>query len=182
MRVIAGSAKGTRLYAPSRAFRPTADRVKQVLFDILQGIAPLPPLVVDAFAGSGALGIEALSRGAAKVIFIEKSQSAVKYLMRNLKQTHLDSKAEVVVGDAFVFMAKYSGSPSSLIIADPPYGGEHTKALLHALVESTILQDSGVLVLEESRRTKLSIPECFTPLRDKIVGDSRLLFLQKNVS
>lgn len=122
MRVIAGTAKGRRLVAPpGERTRPTADRVKEALFSALQ-----PRLrgasVVDLYAGSGALGIEALSRGAAHATFVEKAQRALRTLDQNLELTDLVGGATVVARDVAAALARrMPGAPYDLAFLDPPY-------------------------------------------------------------
>ena len=119
-RVIAGSAKGIRLRAPDSGTRPLADRVKQTLFAILEPDLP-GARVLDLFAGSGAAGIEALSRGAAEAIFVEKDPSAAAVIEANLAATHL-GPARVVRADAMRWLdgGPYGGA-FDIVIVDPPY-------------------------------------------------------------
>jgi 16S rRNA (guanine966-N2)-methyltransferase len=122
-RVIAGSARGLRLRAPGAGTRPFADRVKQTLFAILE-----PDLdgarVLDLFAGSGAAGIEALSRGAASAVFVEKDPGAASVIEANLRTTSLAGPAATVLrADAVAWLSRAAlpGAPFDLVIADPPY-------------------------------------------------------------
>ena len=133
-RVIAGSAKGVRLAAPGPGTRPLSDRVKQTLFAVLE-----PELedaaVLDLFAGSGAGGIEALSRGAARATFVEKDGGAARVLAENLRRTRLEGAARVVRRDAIAWLADPAGAaadgPFDLVLVDPPYAD--TAALARAL-------------------------------------------------
>ena len=134
-RVIAGSARGIRLRAPGAGTRPLADRVKQTLFGILE-----PHLqgsrVLDLFAGSGAAGIEALSRGAGSAVFIEKDGGAASVIQENLRATSLAGPdAQVVRADAIAWLAHRSPSdaPFDLVIVDPPYA---ETALLTRVLET----------------------------------------------
>jgi len=122
-RVIAGSARGVRLRAPGAGTRPLADRVKQTLFAILEPDLP-GAQVLDLFAGSGAAGIEALSRGAASAIFVEKDPGAASVIEANLRATSLAGPAaQVVRADVIAWLARSSraGVPFDLVIIDPPY-------------------------------------------------------------
>jgi 16S rRNA (guanine966-N2)-methyltransferase len=133
-RVIAGRAKGTRLAAPGAGTRPLTDRVKQTLFAILE-----PDLdgavVLDLFAGSGAGGIEALSRGAARATFVELDAQASRVIADNLRRTGLDANGRVVRRDALTWLASPDGAaadgPYDLVLVDPPYA--ETAALERAL-------------------------------------------------
>jgi 16S rRNA (guanine966-N2)-methyltransferase len=133
-RVIAGSAKGVRLAAPGTGTRPFTDRVKQTLFAILE-----PELegavVLDLFAGSGAGGIEALSRGAARATFVEHDAGAARVIAENLRRTRLEPLGRVVRRDAVAWLAAPDGAaadgPFDLVLVDPPYAD--TGALVRAL-------------------------------------------------
>ena len=123
-RVIAGSARGVRLAAPGPGTRPLTDRVKQTLFAVLEPELE-DALVLDLFAGSGAGGIEALSRGAARAVFVEKDAGAVRVIHENLRRTRLEGVARVVRRDALAWLADASGAaadgPFDLVVCDPPY-------------------------------------------------------------
>ncbi len=131
-RVIAGSARGIRLAAPGDSTRPLADRVKQTLFAILE-----PDLVgarvLDLFAGSGAVGIEALSRGAAGVVFVERAKDACGVIERNLVTTHLPiERARIVRADVTDYLGRSTRStddgPFDIVILDPPYADETVRS------------------------------------------------------
>lgn len=129
-RVIAGSAKGIRLRAPGPGTRPLADRVKQTLFAILEPELP-GAVVLDLFAGSGAAGIEALSRGAERAVFVEKEPGAVSIVRANLAATATGDRADVVRADAEHWLADTSGA-FDVVIVDPPYADT---ALLRRVLE-----------------------------------------------
>jgi 16S rRNA (guanine966-N2)-methyltransferase len=132
-RVIAGSARGVRLRAPGAGTRPFADRVKQTLFAILEPDLP-GARVLDLFAGSGAAGIEALSRGAAVVVFVEKDPGAASVIEANLRATSLAGPAaKVMRADAIAALGRspIAGSPFDIVIVDPPYA--ETDLLARAL-------------------------------------------------
>jgi 16S rRNA (guanine966-N2)-methyltransferase len=121
-RVIAGSARGLRLRAPGEGTRPLADRVKQTLFAILEPDL-IDAVVLDLFAGSGAGGIEALSRGAARAVFVEHDQNAARTVAENLASTHLADRADVVRSDAIAYLRDRAASdgPFDVVLVDPPY-------------------------------------------------------------
>jgi 16S rRNA (guanine966-N2)-methyltransferase len=121
-RVIAGSAAGLRLVAPGPATRPLADRVKQTLFAILEPDLP-GAAVLDLFAGSGAAGIEALSRGAARAVFVDRDAGAIRTIRANLERTGLTERAEARAGDALAYLRADAGraGPFDLVVVDPPY-------------------------------------------------------------
>ena len=119
-RVIAGTARGIRLEAPGPGTRPLADRVKQTLFAILEPDLP-GARVLDLFAGSGAAGIEALSRGAASVTFVEHDAGATKVIASNLARTGLTGPADVVRDDALRWLRRADAGPFDVVVVDPPY-------------------------------------------------------------
>lgn len=147
MRVIAGTAKGKQLkMVPGEGTRPISDRVKEAVFDIL--VHDLPgSRFLDLFAGTGAVGIEALSRGAAHATFIEKAAPAVRVVRNNLRTTDLTALATVIHGDAFDFLPKTTDQFDIIYIAPPQYLGLWSKAL-RALDERPILADGGVIVVQ----------------------------------
>lgn len=123
-RVIAGSARSIRLEAPGAGTRPLGDRVKQTLFAIVEPDLP-GARVLDLFAGSGAAGIEALSRGAAHATFVEHDAAAVRVIAANLERAHLADRASVVRGDVLAWLrgsASDAAGPFGVVVVDPPYG------------------------------------------------------------
>src|SRR6266566_1518724 len=121
MRVIAGSAGGVPLQAPRDVLtRPITDRVKETLFGILGSRAP-GARVLDLYAGSGAIGIEALSRGAERATFVERGAPAISALRANLERAHLADRATVVVGEVLTFLDRDGAREHHLAILDPPY-------------------------------------------------------------
>ena len=154
MRVIAGEYGGRRLAAPKgAATRPTADRVREALFSVLGDVSGLT--VLDLFAGSGALGIEALSRGAASAAFVEKARPALTALRANLEA--LGVEAEVHSGDARAFVRNASAARRSydLVFADPPY--RDAERLVRELDLATVIAPSGRLVVESDRRAPVAV-------------------------
>jgi 16S rRNA (guanine966-N2)-methyltransferase len=122
-RVIAGTARATRLEAPGKGTRPLADRVKQTLFAIIEPDLP-GAIFLDLFAGSGAGGIEALSRGAAHATFVERDKAAVTVIMANLARTHLAARATVSKADALTWLrdpARARDLRPTAVLIDPPY-------------------------------------------------------------
>ena len=156
MRVIAGRSGGRRLAAPPGSdTRPTADRVREALFSIL-GPPGEDALVLDLFAGAGALGIEALSRGAARAVFVDRSRTALRYLRRNLDALDLREVSEVHQEHAPHHAARLAdaGRPAfTWIFLDPPYQSDLGGATLAELGRSgALLTPDGLAVLEHDRR------------------------------
>jgi 16S rRNA (guanine966-N2)-methyltransferase len=151
VRVVAGAARGRRLVAPEgRDTRPTGDRVRQAVFNSLDSLGVVRnAAVVDLFAGSGALGIEALSRGAAHATFVETGRSALAAIHANLAATGLAAGATVVARDVLAFLERGAG-PFDVALADPPYAftDEDWTTLLDRL-------DAYVVVVESDREVEL---------------------------
>lgn len=172
MRVGAGRFRGRRLRTiPGLAVRPTSDRVKTCIFDIL-GDRVSGAMVLDLFAGSGALGIEALSRGAARVVFVDSSRRVLMALEENLRALGLRDSAEVVCSDVRRYLRRWQGEqPFDLAFADPPYDFCAYEALLGTLAERSLLHPGGMLVLEHRKGLHLSFPaEALELVRTKEFG------------
>jgi 16S rRNA (guanine966-N2)-methyltransferase len=176
MRVIAGIAGGQPLVAPKeRGTRPITDRVKETLFAIL-GERVLEARVVDLFAGSGAIGIEALSRGAAHTTFVELARPALASLRTNLERTHLADLATVAPIDVERFLAAPAGGPWDLAFLDPPYEVRAIVAPLRA-VEPHLAPDAMVVV-KHFWRTELPDVTGLRPVRQRRFGETMLSFLE----
>jgi 16S rRNA (guanine966-N2)-methyltransferase len=180
MRVIAGSAGGIRLAVPKRGVRPTMDRVKAAIFSSL-GDAVVKARVLDLFAGSGALGIEALSRGAASVVFVEGDPQSVGIIERNLAKTKL--KGRIRQQDAFDFLRHASGAELfDIVFADPPYektedGERFTEKLLVNEELPQLMDADGIFVLEKQPAETLPQMKQWHVVRQKTYGATEVLFL-----
>jgi 16S rRNA (guanine966-N2)-methyltransferase len=170
VRVVAGELRGRKLVAPpGDATRPTADRVREALFSILGDVSGLR--VLDLYAGSGALGIEALSRGAAAAVFVDSSQAAVTAIRRNLSELGLE--APVQRRDVLGYLAAAAGrDPYDLVFADPPYDSAVRLAPELAELLPPVLAEDAVIVTESNKRAPLELP--FPLLRDRSYGDTRI--------
>ena len=156
MRVIAGKAKGTQLLTPDGILtRPTIDRVKEALFSILQFDLP-GAKVLDLFGGTGQLGIEALSRGAASAVFVDSRREACQLIRSNLKKTHLEPYASVVQSDYLEYLNRCR-ERFDLILLDPPYAEVFLETALKIVSEIDILTNSGIIVCE--RPFEKSLPD-----------------------
>ena len=157
MRVIAGKAKRLPLKTiPGDSTRPTTDRIKETLFNMIQnelyGIRFL-----DLFSGSGAIGIEALSRGASEAVFVEKNRKAVECIRANLAFTKLESGSRVFAGDVFYALTRLEGEkPFQVIFMDPPYDQMWEMRVLEALKGSSIVDDETLIIVEASLHTDFS--------------------------
>ena len=147
MRVITGKARGTVLKTPDGLrTRPTADRVKEALFSIIQFDVP-GARVLDLFGGSGQLGIEALSRGAKQAVFVDENDAACKLIKENLRRTKLENDARVVRSDYMAFL-NTCNEKFDLIFLDPPYAEVFLENALKRISEIDILQSGGIIVAE----------------------------------
>jgi 16S rRNA (guanine966-N2)-methyltransferase len=180
MRVIAGSAGGIRLAVPKRGVRPTMDRVKTAIFSSL-GDAVIGARVLDLFAGSGALGIEALSRGASSVVFVEGDGQSAEIIEGNLAKTKL--KGRIRQQDAFDFLRHASGAELfDIVFADPPYektedGERFTEKLLANEDLSRLVDPGGIFVLEKHPGEALPDTTLWRVIRQKTYGATEVLFL-----
>jgi len=180
LRVIAGEARGMRLKAPDGiTTRPTADRVKEALFSILQSANKIKGCrVLDLFSGSGALGIEAISRGAEFVFFIEKSPLAINALKQNLSHTRCIDKSEILAMDVNKALKFLYGKKElfDLILMDPPYNYDFYLNVIE-IAGTRLLKSDGLLVAETS--VKKTLPEKIgtsTHSARRIYGDTALEF------
>ncbi len=178
MRVIAGSARGVRLKVPERATRPSTDRLREALFSMLQGRLE-GARVLDLFSGSGALGIEALSRGAQQAVFVEVRRAAVAVVEENLEKVNMAEQGVVLQRDVSAFLSG-SGEEFDLIFADPPYasnaGHDMAGALLDEAALGPRLAQGGLLVLEvEAERDVPEAPR-WRLLERRKYGGSAILF------
>ncbi len=153
LRIVAGRLRGRRLRVPSDpALRPTSDRVREALFNILgQDLSGLD--VLDLFAGSGALGFEALSRGARRVVFVEAEPGTATALRRTAEGFGLASEARIIVGrvEDVLERARFGG-PYDLILADPPYSRTEEAYLVESVDAGRLLGSHGTMVVERERR------------------------------
>jgi 16S rRNA (guanine966-N2)-methyltransferase len=175
MRVIGGTARGRTLAAPKgERTRPTSDLVRGALFNVLENLDVGWERVLDLFAGSGALGIEALSRGAGWADFVEEDAGAVAAIRQNLAATGLGARAGVHRQDVFQSLRTLRG-PYDIILADPPYALAALPRFLEALAESELVGPGTAVVVEHARRRPL--PEAFAGLvlaKQKRHGDTLL--------
>lgn len=152
MRVISGISKGTILYTlDENTTRPTLDRVKEALFNIIQNNTR-ESYVLDLFAGSGALGIESLSRGARKAIFCDKSQKAIDVIKSNLEKTHLENKSQVIKSDYIKALNTFKENYKfDLIFIDPPYDDNIAIDAIKMIIQLDILSVDGIIILETDK-------------------------------
>lgn len=182
MRVIAGTAGGIRLSVPEAEVRPTMDRVKAAIFSSL-GERVVSARVLDLFAGTGALGIEALSRGAASAMFVEENRDALRAMEQNFIRTRL--RGRVRPREVFAFLdAVLPNEQFDIIFADPPYeqtkdGGAFTRLLVENHKLPQLLAPSGTFVLEKRPSEELLDTTAWQIARARKYGATEVLFLQR---
>ncbi len=155
MRVISGTAKGTVLYSlKGDNTRPTLDRVKEALFNILQSKI-YESEVLDLFAGSGALGIEALSRGAKKAIFCDYSKDAVRIINKNIDKVKLKAKSKVLTGDFEICLDKLKENKFDIIFLDPPYNSDLSIKSIKKINSLGLLKEDAIIVIETDDEIKM---------------------------
>jgi 16S rRNA (guanine(966)-N(2))-methyltransferase RsmD len=176
-RIIGGVAGGRRIAVPPRGTRPTTDRVRESLFNILTARRELRGLaVLDLYAGSGALGLEALSRGAATALFVESDPRAASVIARNIDTLGL-SGATLRRGAVAAVLAAGTASAVDLVLADPPYdvGAAEVEAVLAALTAHGWVREGGVAVLERAAGgAPLRWPAGWSMWPQRVYGDTRL--------
>lgn len=181
MRVIGGEFKGRQLSVPGgRRIRPTSDRVREAIFDIL-GPAWTFQRVLDLFAGTGSLGIEALSRGAEEAVFVEQGKGALTVLKGNLKALGLKSRAWVLplIAKRGIAVLGERGEVFDLIFMDPPYGKDVVGKTLEEIVRGGILAPAGIIVAEHATRDRILPPLGLTLSQQRRYGDTTVSFFQK---
>jgi 16S rRNA (guanine966-N2)-methyltransferase len=176
MRVIAGSARGLTLVVPrDRGTRPITDRVKETLFAILGERVP-GAVVLDLYAGSGAIGIEALSRGAERAVFVEQSRQALEALRENLRRTGLEGSASVQGGDVMRYLVNTAEGPFDLAFCDPPYETRDILAPLERLVPH--LRPLAAVVVKHFWRSAVPEVTGLVARRERRFGETSLTFLE----
>lgn len=179
MRIIAGEMRGRRLKTPAGCqTRPTADKVKGAIFNVLQDKIP-GSVVLDLFAGTGNLAIEALSRGAKKAVLVESNPEAQKVIRENITLTRISDKARLYPVDAFAFLAHSQTEIFDLIFLDPPYKKDLITRVLRELVGSGLLQPEGVIIAETAKNEEVITGKAFEVRKTGEYGDTKIWYLQR---
>ncbi|MEE4239505.1 MAG: 16S rRNA (guanine(966)-N(2))-methyltransferase RsmD [Anderseniella sp.] len=183
MRIVGGKFRGRTIHAPDgRATRPTTDRVREAIFNRLEhGVAGFSidgARVLDLFAGTGALGLEALSRGARHVLFIDDNEAARGLIRRNADELGAIGQVKLWRRDAAKLGPCAPMSPFGLVFLDPPYGKELADKALAALVNGGWLAPGAVIVVEEAAKAEPGIPPLLEVVNESRYGDTRVLTLR----
>lgn len=181
MRIITGKARGLKLETPKNYdIRPTTDRVKESLFNII-GNRIINTKVLDLFAGTGNLGLEAWSRGAKQVVFIDKSNESLKIVKKNIEKTKASNDVKVINMDfsnALNALAKKK-EKFDFVFSDPPYNKDLLLKIMNKIDENEILNNGGYLIVERSKQEELTlIPKRFELVREVRYGATYICFLR----
>lgn len=174
MRIIAGKYGGRTVKMPnSKLVRPTTDKIKESLFNYLTNYIPLEGIkVCDIYAGSGSLGLEALSRGASSVHFVEKNFKVSQNLIKNIKVLSAEKECKVFKMSAVKFSSMSDHQKYDLILADPPFFQDDVHEMVKNLLSKNYLEENGVLIIERSVQTREKDIENFGIEPMKKIGDS----------
>jgi 16S rRNA (guanine966-N2)-methyltransferase len=181
MRVIAGSARRLLLKTPEGMdTRPTTDRIKETLFNMLMPYIP-GSVFVDLFSGSGGIGIEALSRGATKAYFVESNPKAVTCITDNIEHTHFTDKAVVLKQDVFAALRGSIREHIDVIFMDPPYNQEYEKRVLEILKDASYVDEDTLIVVEASLETSFDYVEDlgFAVEKEKKYKTNKHMYIKK---
>ncbi|NDO50128.1 16S rRNA (guanine(966)-N(2))-methyltransferase RsmD [Lachnospiraceae bacterium MD335] len=181
MRVIAGSARRLLLKTPEGMdTRPTTDRIKETLFNMLMPNLP-GAVFVDLFSGSGGIGIEALSRGAAKAYFVESSPKAVACITDNVEHTHFTDKAVILKQDVFAAIRGSIRDTADVVFLDPPYNQEYDKRVLELLKDALFVSEDTLIVVEAALKTEFDYVQelGFAVEKEKCYKTSKHVFIRK---
>ena len=181
MRVIAGTARSIPLLSPEGdGTRPTTDRIKETLFNIISDDL-YDCSFLDLFSGSGQIGIEALSRGAARAVFVEKNKRTVELIKKNLTKTKLSDSARVIRGDVVSQLPQLATEGAfDIIYLDPPYASGLEEQVIAGIDEHGLLADGGRIIVEAALDRTLSIEDgTFSIVREKIYKTNKHIFLER---
>ena len=182
--IIGGKYKKTTLDVPSKLVRPTSAFKREAVFSILESYAIKHSIeiyknksIIDIFAGSGLVGLEAISRGMEKAYFIENSDNVIKILKKNCQKICKKNEFEIIIGNAINSLNNKFVIEPSIIFIDPPYKKENINLLLLKILKNKIKSNKTFVIIETSKGEKIAIPEGFTFFKEKIYGKTKILFL-----
>ncbi|MCX8082175.1 MAG: 16S rRNA (guanine(966)-N(2))-methyltransferase RsmD [bacterium] len=183
MRVISGYLKGRKLFFPERTkrLRATKDIVREAIFDSLRGWI-VEKRVLEIFAGTGALGIEAISHGAKEVIFLEEDREAINCIKRNIEHLGISELCTIRKGKVEHSIEEFLDEKFDLIIADPPYDYPSGKIIqiLNKIMELQVLDDDGIILIEHNRKNLLPEIKGFTVYKEKTYGKSIVSYIRRS--
>ena len=181
MRIISGKARGTKLYTlDGTATRPTLDRVKESLFNIIQNDTE-ESTVLDLFSGSGAIGLEFLSRGAKRAVLCDSSKDAIKIIKQNVQKTHFEEKVEVYNMEFTKLVERLQNQKFDIIYIDPPYATDFIKISLEKIIEYELVNENTKIIVETDDETRIlnQIEKMDVEITDKRkYGRATIIFLK----
>jgi len=186
MRIISGTYGGRYLIGkiPPNV-RPTTDYARETMFDVLSSLIDIENKVfLDLFSGAGAIGLESLSRGAAKVYFVDKSIESINYLQKNIELLQIPAeKYKIIKSDAIQFIMKFKITDNfDVIFADPPYIENYCWRICQIISKNSLLNEEGLLIYESEKNKTELIPDEFKIIKEKKFGNTKLYFIKLNYS
>ncbi len=180
MRVISGDKRGTKLFSPKNTdIRPTEDRVKENVFNLINHNLH-GSIMLDLFAGSGAIGIEFLSRGSEKVYFVEKNKESIKLIEQNLEKTNLKSSSALIKGDSVSTLNTLKGMKFDYIYIDPPY--DNSKLYIKSIeniIKQDLIDENSIVIIEEDEDHRNSYDQYLNLLKSKKYGNTHISIWSK---
>ena len=182
--IIGGKYKKTTLDVPSKLVRPTSAFKREAIFSILESYAIKHSIeiyknksIIDIFAGSGLVGLEAISRGMEKAYFIENSNNVIKILEKNCQKICKKNEFEIIIGNAINSLKERFVIEPSIIFIDPPYKKENINLLLLKLLKNKIKSKYTFVIVETAKKEKITIPDGLNFFKEKVYGKTKILFL-----
>ena len=181
MRIISGKARGTKLYTlEGMQTRPTLDRVRESLFNIIQSDIQ-DAIILDLFAGSGAIGLEAISRGAKKAIFCDKEKSAINIIKKNIEKTHFEEKSEIYNMDYKECIEEIKHKKIDIVYIDPPYDTDYVSKSIRKMIDLKIVNDETIMIIEtdDEERIIREIEKIDVKITDiRVYGRVHMIFIK----
>lgn len=175
VRITGGVLKGKRLIYPGSGLRPTKEMTRQAIFNVLGG-SVIGARVYDLFAGGGALGIEAISRGAEKAVFVENNKSVLRFLKENVAGL---KNVRIIRGDVFKVVPKLEKTEFDIVFADPPYSRGLAKRLVEMVAHNRLVKTGGLLVIEHSQEDLPVAPDGWERIKTKVYGETMVTFFRR---
>ncbi len=179
MRIISGRARGTKLMTlEGLDTRPTTDRVKESLFNLLQ-YDFYNKQVLDLFAGSGALGLEAISRGAQSAIFVDMNKACIEIIRKNAEKTRFLEEVKLVQGECVSAIHRLERDSIDLIFMDPPYSKDYVEPILQTIINDGILKIEGIVVIEHAKNDVWNLPVALELVKTRTYGITSLTIYRR---
>ena len=178
MRIIAGMFKGKKIHSvEGNTARPTTDFVREMIFSTLYSLNTKNTNVLDLYAGSGSLGIEALSRGAENIVFVEGARKAVSAILANLKALNCADKCKVIMKKVDTFLKNCDEMSFDIIFCDPPYNKGLVNSTIDSIAQKDILNDDGILIVEHSKDEPIHETQTIHKIKEKHTSNTTITFI-----